>query len=362
MSQPGYGYREGFEAQLEEAQPDSSSDFEMYIVYAVLMFISAVGGFFLSMSLVRVSERFQRLGNAHSAGLFLGVALCHMLDSAMDHFTTYVRKNDVVTDYPVVPFLVGLTFSSMVIFDMASTKRSERLTKRNSNGRRVDATELKSPSSMEQGSSSRTVDKPKNLWIHCVNMVLASLFIITSPIALLVSAAFQISQYHMMTFIVQSVACGTFLYMDFEAISTMRGHSDGHTCVHTIDETASRAKSVIAVLLMSCHAVFDGFAISSSKGTRAGVIAFAIIVHKFWVSIALGHELVKGMDPAVSYESKGLLGVESRCSPKGGGDKNASYGHASNWCQEKEDSIVFSYDVIAFSIGFGLMAAIATVM
>lgn len=52
--------------------------------------------------------------------------------------------------------------------------------------------------------------------------ILVVLFIMISPIALLVSAFLNISENHLVAFVIQSVASGTFLHIDFEAVATMR--------------------------------------------------------------------------------------------------------------------------------------------
>mmetsp|Transcript_14636 Transcript_14636/g.35720 ORF Transcript_14636/g.35720 Transcript_14636/m.35720 type:complete len:352 (-) Transcript_14636:306-1361(-) len=341
----------------------------MYILYAVMMLFSAVGGFALSMRM-QASERLKKLGTAHSAGLFLGVALCHMLDDAYTHFGKFCAQHDLEINFPVVPCLVGLAFVILEISDASFDTDVEGHAhggKSHHNGHgHASHTEMTQPVAYPSASDTPgcdmcemccpccpspgpTTNANRNMddasW-KCYKWILVLTFIMVSPIALLISAYLELSENHLVAFLIQGVACGTFLYVDFETVAAMRGWGVRHTCTATIEQMRFKAK--LTIFLMSFHAAFDGIAVGTSSGSQAGAIAFAIIVHKFWVSIALGHELERGTEPeGLDEESKRLVVKKPIASDE-----------FIDVCVER----VHLTDSVVFFVGFGLMAAVAAVM
>jgi len=90
--------------------------------------------------------------------------------------------------------------------------------------------------------------------------------------------------------ILQAIACGTFLYLGFEALQAI-GPESGGSHHHNIN-TSTRAKAILCCVFLSVHSILDGIVIGSSKDNRnAAVLCFAISMHKFWAGLALGFKL-----------------------------------------------------------------------
>ena len=249
----------------------------IYIVFAVVLLLAGLVGVLVPFAqCARNSQRIQRLGEAHSSGLFLAVALCHMLPSALDNWNDYQNDSGSKTDYPVVPLLVGVTFIILVSIELVQDALSAE------------------PAPAAQGKEIGFDPR--------VALAMAVCFALVSPIALIIAVATGLGADPLASTFLQSAACGTFVYLTFESIGAMRGEG-GHE--HDID-TSSVSKAILCVAFLSAHSILDGVVIGTEdKPKGAAVLCFAISMHKVWAGMALGFKLAQNVTgESTRYEWK----------------------------------------------------------
>ncbi len=270
----------------------------IYIVLAVIVLLAGLVGVLLPFTeYARKSQWVQRLGEAHSAGLFLAVALCHMLPSAQDGWTQYQDESGGPnTDYPVVQLVVGVSFIFLFTTDLFLQMSSKQ-----------ELILASSPKANVIGLSKST------------SLAMALTFALISPVFLILAAASGFGANPLAAAFVQSAAAGTFFFLGFEAMGSMRG-DHGHD--HTID-TSSVTQAIMCTVFLSAHSILDGVVIgAASKPNDAAVLCFAISMHKVWAGMALGFQLSGNTTETMPILSEYQL--ENRANYQSVGDGSAS--------------------------------------
>eukprot|EP00470_Lotharella_oceanica_P000744 CAMPEP_0170172052 /NCGR_PEP_ID=MMETSP0040_2-20121228/5277_1 /TAXON_ID=641309 /ORGANISM="Lotharella oceanica, Strain CCMP622" /LENGTH=316 /DNA_ID=CAMNT_0010412499 /DNA_START=48 /DNA_END=998 /DNA_ORIENTATION=+ len=303
----------------------------------VILVCGLLGIIFPFLPFARKNPSVQRAGEAHSAGLFLALALVHMLADAMDSFNAYKHAHGISDDYPYPCLIAGLTFVLLLSLDILQAK-------------------IMSKWHDDEGD-------PLGIptWF---SITLGVIFAGTSPLALVVAAALNASNNDLAVAWIQAAAAGTFLFLACESMGALK-NEHGHD--HAMD-TSSIGKALFCFAFLTAHSVLDGLVVATGGNTRVDtwILCIAIAFHKLWAAMALGFKLQNASKPVDEQDERDydnmLLPIEADKiqtldSPTPRFDQhvhNKAQGAAGGGgCK--------CVDYTAFIVGFGVLAAVAAV-
>ena len=206
------------------------------------------------------------MGEAVSAGIFIAVALCHMLVDAMEDWSSEHESG------PFITVIVGTCFSGLVTLEVCQEAVLD-----------TDA-----------AAQGPRVLKRRTALALCI------FFALVSPVAMVVTIFVGIGENPDTVALINALATGTFLYLALDALPVLKGaaadaaHDHGHT--HDID-TSSFSKALFCFIFLSAHSIIDGLVIEV-QNAPAGVVVvtLAIAMHKFWAGLALGFKLAQASE------------------------------------------------------------------
>eukprot|EP00468_Gymnochlora_sp_CCMP2014_P011110 CAMPEP_0167760134 /NCGR_PEP_ID=MMETSP0110_2-20121227/11419_1 /TAXON_ID=629695 /ORGANISM="Gymnochlora sp., Strain CCMP2014" /LENGTH=331 /DNA_ID=CAMNT_0007646615 /DNA_START=76 /DNA_END=1071 /DNA_ORIENTATION=- len=322
---------------------------------AVIFLAGAFGITIPFLPCVERVKRIESIGEAHTGGLFLGLAFLHVLPDGVENW------DDAGTgDYPFAMLIMCLSFILLEAMD--------RL--------RIVITSSKEP----------VLQFPK--W---VSYLLSAFFVCVSPVTILVVANIHVKEDPLSVGIIQSLAAGTFMYLSYESTAHLRGESNLHD--HDVTKAASIGQAICSFVFLSIHSIMDGMVVATAGSTTdMWVLCFAIAFHKLWVALALGFTLKRNTqnmnvkyegkqlsDPASAELSNNLLGKEETRTSMTKRPRN--YGTIQDnemqiisskkvdlelpcedhMCTSKEGQSM-GKEYTAFMLGFGIMAIVAAVV
>eukprot|EP00471_Norrisiella_sphaerica_P004410 CAMPEP_0184482744 /NCGR_PEP_ID=MMETSP0113_2-20130426/4323_1 /TAXON_ID=91329 /ORGANISM="Norrisiella sphaerica, Strain BC52" /LENGTH=319 /DNA_ID=CAMNT_0026862665 /DNA_START=85 /DNA_END=1042 /DNA_ORIENTATION=- len=307
---------------------------------SVILFCGLGGVLFPFIPSVRDKPHIQRAGEAHSAGLFLSLALCHMLDDSINGWNAYKRDTGMDDHFPY-PFMVaGVAFIVIMSLDLLQAKITR--------GR--------------HSSSASGPGLPK--W---VSLTLGVSFALVAPIAVLSAAALGARQNGLAVALIQATAAGTFLYLACESMQALKPEHGHHN--HDID-TSSVGKALFCFAFLSVHSILDGLVIAAggSSNTHTWVLCVAIAFHKLWAALALGFKLQAAARSGNSRHDRHEFGQraellvvndDSNLHDEKGGYDSEDDSYRADYEVSHAPSCV---DYVAFLVGFAVLAGVAAVI
>eukprot|EP00466_Bigelowiella_natans_P014174 jgi/Bigna1/90890/estExt_fgenesh1_pg.C_820034 len=302
------------------------------ILASVIILIAGMAGImFPFLPFARDRPDVQRAGEAHSAGLFVGLALLHMLADAIESWDNYKDSHNIGDDYPYPELMAGLTFVLLLSLDLLQSYLM---------------------STWDDDGKSNSQGIPK--WFA---LTLGVIFAIITPLALLIAAVLDASNNDLAVTCVQGAAAGTFLFLGCESMGSIKGEQ-GHD--HAMD-TSSIGKALFCFAFLSAHSVLDGLVVATGGDSdeKTWVLCLAIAFHKLWAAMALGFKLQNVSDKGDQRTKNNMLLVfgSDRKEPnkEEGGEDHRSLLHHHKHPRQRCHIV----DYLAFIVGFGVMAAVA---
>eukprot|EP00470_Lotharella_oceanica_P015278 CAMPEP_0170186368 /NCGR_PEP_ID=MMETSP0040_2-20121228/38938_1 /TAXON_ID=641309 /ORGANISM="Lotharella oceanica, Strain CCMP622" /LENGTH=309 /DNA_ID=CAMNT_0010433085 /DNA_START=20 /DNA_END=949 /DNA_ORIENTATION=+ len=294
----------------------------------IILLCGLIGVLFPFLPYAKERPEIQRAGEAHSAGLFLALALCHMLDDANDSWDNYKDAHDIDDDYPYPELIAGLAFILLLSLDLLQARIM---------------------SSWEDGEYAVGIPP----WL---GILLGVTFAIISPVALLVAAALDAGASDLAVTLIQGAAAGTFLFLTSESLGALK---DGHGHDHAMD-TSSVGKALFCFAFLSAHSVLDGLVVATGgdNDVDTWALCVAIAFHKLWAAMALGFKLQNA--GRIRKHGQALLQAAADGEVKADGDAGVMEGdHEDERHRHHQGGCKSIFDYIAFLLGFGVLAAVA---